>query len=152
MNNIPALIGTILKTSLQQILRWTHIGPLIGVTLASPVIWYFASPFDHTWRSLEDLAIALPIAYLIGIPAALVTGSLIQVVRKTVVESKRQYFLSVAIGALASTYLVWTILLGETLSTFFNYNWLPSVVLLSLIGAISTSVMLYLDKRRLTQN
>jgi hypothetical protein len=120
------------------------------VVLASPIIWYAASLFDHPLSidAVERLMFAMPIAYLLGTPAALLTGLAYAAIQKCVKALRAQRISVVVVGAFSSTYLVWLALLDRIGETTYNLSWVPSVIFLMIIGALSTTGLLIMERRR----
>jgi hypothetical protein len=131
----------------RRVALWAIVGPLIGAVLASPILWYLGSPFDRSWHSVETFLFGFASAYLIGIPPALLTGAVTAVVEVQVSEIIQRRFISVATGALSSTYLFWLVIWDETSKYISVRSWLPLFTLLVLIGVISTRGMLALERR-----
>ena len=131
----------------RRVALWAIVGPLIGAVLASPMLWYLGSPFDRSWHSVDTFLFGFASAYLIGIPPALLTGAVTAVVEGQVSEIIQRRFISVATGALSSTYLVWVVVWDTTSKDSSMQSWLPLFTLLVLIGVISTCGMLALERR-----
>lgn len=144
------------KLKVRQVIRWTFIGPLFGVALASPLIWYFASPFDHSLsvKAFWMYLIALPFAYMFGLPAALMTGLAYLTIRKRVSEVKAQHIQIIAAGACSSTYLVWLALLSRVGDSAYTYtwDWIPSALFLMIIGGLSTLCLLLIERNTTSKN
>ena len=130
-----------------QVLRWGLLGPLIGTVLMAPLIWSLGSPFDHGPRSFLMLLYALPIAYLIGIPPALVTGAAYRVMQARALRPRWMRLGVVLIGAGSSTYVVWVGVTVELLNSKFSAEFLPVAVFLLIPGAFATLVLLALEHR-----
>lgn len=125
------------------VLRWTFLGALIGTLLASPVVWYFGSPFDHSLRSIGSLIISLPLAYLIGLPPAFVTGVSYQFARHTDMTVRTRWALTISIGSLSSTYLIWIVTLQQPyFHGDFDVASLVVWLFFILVGGITTAILL----------
>jgi hypothetical protein len=133
----------------RRVALWAIVGPLIGAVLASPMLWYLGSPFDRSWHSVDTFLFGFASAYLIGIPPALLTGAVTAVVESQVSGMIQRRFISIATGALSSTYLFWLVIWDETSKDISVRSWLPLFIFLVSIGAISTCGVLELAYRRL---
>jgi hypothetical protein len=143
--------GVPMNGVIRRAAHWALVGPLIGAALASPILWYFGSPFDHSWRSYDTFLVVLFLAYLIGIPPALLTGAVTAAVDSMGVHVKRRRLVSVATGMLSSTYLAWLVLwdeLGKDPSSVDKIAFFALLAFSALLGVISTCGVLALETRR----
>ena len=143
--------GVPMSVDIRRVAHWTLVGPLIGAALASPILWYLGSPFDHSWRSYDAFLVAFFLAYLIGIPPALLTGAVTAAVDSMGVDVKRRRLIAVATGTLSSTYLAWLVLWEELATDPSWGNKIAFFTLLAfsaLLGVISTCGVLALENRR----
>jgi hypothetical protein len=118
------------------------MGSLIGTLLLSPLAWYLGSPFDHSLRSLATLVVTLPITYLLGIPPAFITGYVHRRLRQRNKDRGSDQIKVMMTGAFSSTYLLWFFLADAITDERFNWNWVPSAIVILLVGAFSTYVLL----------
>ena len=142
-----------MKLESRQLLRWTFLAPVIGVTVMSPIVYNGNGLLGEP--HLTDFATIAAILYLFGIPAALITAVAFQWLTQRIHLVIWRNLAVVLIGAMVWAYPICVFLTLEVLKGTFSIELLVTVQLPMTIGMTSTLGMLALeswrDRRRVFQ-
>jgi hypothetical protein len=130
----------------RQILRWTFIGPLVGVIAVSPITFMGSGLFGKPL--LPKFAAYSAILYLLGIPAALATGFACRWLTKKMRRVVQRNVVIALAGAVSSTYLVWILVLIDVFGGKLDLDGISVAFFPMAIGLISTLGMLALESWR----
>lgn len=145
---MPAIDQEKYATQMSDLKRWAFTGAFIGLMLSSPAIWYFASLFDHSLRSLWTLPLKLLLVYPIGIPPSFLTGYFYLFLKRKNTEVWLRRTATIMLGAFLSTYIQWFFIAQRLYDNQFDWDWLSAAGFMMFIGAASASAMLFISERQ----
>lgn len=133
--------------STSQLLRWTFIGPLMGVLINAPILWIMASPFDRSIHSLDNTLFVCTLAYAYGVPSAFMTSVVYRWLERNNAQLGVERSWILPIAAIFSTYFLWIIVIGDLLNGKVEGNQVaPITAWLAATGVVSAAVMLRTER------
>lgn len=128
------------------ILRWALIGPLFGTCVAAAMPLAMEAMYGRP--SFYDTIFYLALIYVLGIPAAVVTGIVYNKLMIRGVTVTRRNLTTSFVGAFVSTYVWWLPIIDEILNGKSVYDLLAGSIISMLIGMLSSVGMVALEGKK----